>query len=209
MWSLATAGTAARCLHVVATLAVAHRIDTGAVPVTVLAEECDADPDALDRVLRLLAGHGVFARTDDGYRHSPASELLRDDHSTSMRSFAQMMGQAGWRSLTELEHTLRTGRPGVELLKAEGFWTYLRARPTEAAVFGRAMDAKAGAEVAGVLDADDFRRFETVADGVAAGATSCARCSVPHRPARASSSTCPRSSSDPTSPTPVRARSTW
>jgi C-methyltransferase len=164
VWGLATADVAARCLHVVATLGVADRIDTGAVPVTVLAEACHADPDALDRVLALLAAHGVFTRTGDGYRHSPASELLRDDHPRSMRSFAQMMGQMTWSSLTELEHSVRTGRPGIEALEPQGVWAYLQERPTEAAVFGRAMTAKAGAEVAAVLEVYDFGRFETVAD---------------------------------------------
>jgi C-methyltransferase len=43
-------------------------------------------------------------------------------------------------------------------------WSYLQDRPAEAEVFGRAMTAKAGADVAAVLAAYDFRRFETVAD---------------------------------------------
>jgi hypothetical protein len=43
-------------------------------------------------------------------------------------------------------------------------WGYLRDHPAEADVFGRAMAAKAGPDVAAVLGAYDFRPFDTVAD---------------------------------------------
>ena len=59
---------------------------------------------------------------------------------------------------------MRTGRPGLEVLEPKGMWSYLQDRPAEADVFSRAMTAKAGADVAAVLAAYDFRRFETVAD---------------------------------------------
>jgi hypothetical protein len=47
-----------------------------------------------------------------------------------------------WGSLTELERSVRTGRPAVEALEPNGVWAYLRDRPSEAAVFARAMTAK-------------------------------------------------------------------
>lgn len=80
VWDLSTAGVAARCLHVVATLGVADHLNATPVPVATLAAACEADPDALDRVVRLLAARGVFERTADGYRPTPASKLLRSDH---------------------------------------------------------------------------------------------------------------------------------
>ena len=49
-----------------------------------LAAACGADPDGLDRVLRLLTAFGIFARDADGYRHTEASRLLRTDHPMSM-----------------------------------------------------------------------------------------------------------------------------
>jgi len=165
LWDLSTAGFAARCLHAVAALAVADHVGEAPVPVEALAGSCAVDPDALDRVLRLLAAHGVFERTPAGYRHTAASAVLRDDHPTSMGAFAQMMGlPLVWGSLAELEGTVRTGRPGAETVDPRGIWGYLQDRPAEAAVFGRAMTAKAGADVAAVLAAYDFTGFETVAD---------------------------------------------
>jgi C-methyltransferase len=165
VWNLSTAGYAARCMHVVAELGVADRIDDRPVPVGELASGCAVHPAALDRVLHLLADHGIFARSENGYGHTPASELLRSDHPMSMRPFAQMAGLPFmWGSLSELRHSLRTGRPATELLDPRGIWSYLQDRPDEAEVFGRAMAAKAGAEVAAVLAAYDFGRFAIVAD---------------------------------------------
>lgn len=165
VWRLSTAGFAARCLQVVAELGVADRIGDSPVPVTDLADSCAVEANALDRVLRLLAAHGVFERQDGGYRHTYSSRLLRTDHPRSMRAFSQMMGlPLIWGSLTELEHSVRNGSPGLETLEPNGIWTYLQARPSEADIFGRAMTAKAAADIAAVLDAYDFSGLGTIAD---------------------------------------------
>lgn len=66
--------------------------------------------------------------------------------------------------MAELEHPVRNGSPGLETIEPKGIWAYLQARTDEADVFGRAMTAKAGAEVAAVLDAYDFTGLGTIAD---------------------------------------------
>ncbi len=70
VWRLSTAGSGARCIHIVADLGVADRIGDSPVPVTDLAASCAVNADALDRVLRLLAAHGVFKNQQDGYGHT-------------------------------------------------------------------------------------------------------------------------------------------
>lgn len=165
VWRVATAGFAARCLHVVAAIGAADRIDDTPVPVDAVAADCGVDASALDRVLRLLAAHGIFERQPDGYQHTAASRLLRSEDPTSMRSFAQMMGlPLIWGSLTALETSVRTGRPGLHTLEPAGAWAYLQDHPREAEIFGRAMTAKAAAEITAVLAAYDFTRFATIAD---------------------------------------------
>src|SRR3954453_8645171 len=92
IFALSTAGFAARCLHVVAELGVADLIGDRSVAVSELAASCGVDPDALDRVLRLLTAHDVFEHRDGGYGHTASSRLLCSDDPTTMRPFAQMMG---------------------------------------------------------------------------------------------------------------------
>jgi C-methyltransferase len=165
VWTLVNVCVAARCIHVIAELGVADHIEDQPVSVGELASSCEVDADALDRVLRLLTAHGVFDREDGRYRHTPASRLLRSDQPMTMRPFARMMGLPfGWGSLTELAHSIRTGLPAIEILEPKGLWAYLQNHPDEAEIFGRAMTAKAGAEVAAVLAGYDFRPFGTIAD---------------------------------------------
>ena len=165
VWALANAGFAARCLHVVAELAVADRIDVAPVPVGELAAACGVDVDALDRVLRLLTVHGVFVRHAEGYAHTPASRLLRSDATPTMRPYARMAGlPLWWNSLAALERSVRSGRPALAVVADEGLWPYLRQRPAEADIFDHAMTAKAVAAVAGALAVYDFGRFTTLAD---------------------------------------------
>ena len=165
IFAVTNAGVAARCLHVVADLGVADHIDDRPVPAEELARRCAVDPDGLNRVLRLLAAHGVFSLADDGYQHSPASRLLRSDHPMSMRAFPQMMGlPVVLRSFDELAHSVRTGRPSIELSDPDGLWGYLSGAPTERAVFGQAMTARAAGDTAGVLAAYDFSSSRRIVD---------------------------------------------
>ena len=165
IWTLTNAGVVSSSVHAVAELGVADHIGDDPVNVSELASLCGADPDALDRVLRLLAAHGVFSDVGGAYEHTEPSRLLRSDHPQSMRAFSRMMGLPVFSaSLDQLQHSLRTGSPALEQQAPEGLWPYLQAHPTEAEIFGQAMTAKAGADIAAVLGAYDFNRFATIAD---------------------------------------------
>jgi hypothetical protein len=165
LWMLTNAVVASRSLHVVAELGVADQIDDVPVETQDLAAACGADPDGLDRVLRLLTAFGIFASDGEGYRHTEASRLLRTDHPMSMRAFARMMGLPAFRATFDrLEHSVLTGTTAMGLVEAGGLWPYLREHPQEREVFAQAMTAKAAADIAAVLGAYDFTRFETIAD---------------------------------------------
>ncbi|MDQ3548089.1 MAG: hypothetical protein M3439_04640 [Chloroflexota bacterium] len=154
-----------RCLHVVADLGVADRLDETPRTAAALAADTGANPDALSRVLRLLAAHDVFELDADTFRHSPASRLLRTDHPQSMRAFARMFGlPINWAILGELGHAVRTGLPAVDTVYPDGFWAYFAQHPDEGHVFNAAMVAKAHGHVAGILASYDFSGFRTVAD---------------------------------------------
>jgi C-methyltransferase len=165
IFSVTNAGVAARCLHVAAQLGVADHIDDRPVPAGDLAQLCNVDADGLNRVLRLLSAHGVFSLVSGGYQHSDASRLLRSDHPMSMRAFPQMMGlPVVLRSFDELAHSVRTGRPAIEMSDPDGLWAYLMGAPTERAVFDQAMTARAAGDTAAVLAAYDFSSSRRIVD---------------------------------------------
>ena len=154
-----------RSLHVVADLGVADALDETPRTATDLAESVGTHPDALGRVLRLLAAHGVFEMQGDMFRHSPASRLLRTDHPQSMRAFARMFGlPVFWATFEAMEHSVRTGLPAAETVFQEGFWAYLAQRPEEGHVFNAAMAAKAQGAIAGILASYDFSGFGLIGD---------------------------------------------
>jgi SAM-dependent methyltransferase len=161
VWTLINSHVVARCIHVVADFGVPDALDGGPVPVEQLAAKTGLNADALARMLRLLAAHGLFASSPDGYSHTARSELLRSDHPQSLRSFARMIGTNAWPAFTELAQPAQTGRPAVG-------WQAMMARfaenPDEAALFSQAMVDKSAAVVPAVVEAYDFSTFDTVVD---------------------------------------------
>jgi hypothetical protein len=154
-----------RCLHMVANLGVADALGETPRTASDLAASVSAHPDALGRVLRLLAAHGVFEVQGDTFRHSPTSRLLRSDHPQSMRAWARVTGlPILWSSFGAMEHSVRTGLPAAAEVFPGGFWEYLAQNPEEGRVFNAAMVAKAQGAVAGILAAYDFSGFGRIGD---------------------------------------------
>jgi hypothetical protein len=159
---LAKAHIAARCLHVAATFGVADAIDERPTDPREIGARTGLDPDAVGRILRLLAAHGVFEASPTGYSHNAASRLLRSDHPESLRSYVRMTGMpAFWGRFTELAAVAQTGRPSVDW---RGLLAYFEQHPDEAQIFNAAMVAKSRAVLPAVIAAYDFSRHDVIAD---------------------------------------------
>ena len=116
-----------RCLHVVADLGVADALDETPRTAAQLAAAIGARPDALHRVLRLLASNGVFEADGEGFRHSAASRLLQTDHPQSLRDLVRMLGlPINWRAFQSLEQSVRTGSAGGRRRRPAGVLDLLR-----------------------------------------------------------------------------------
>lgn len=165
IWSLTNAWAASRCLQLIAALGVADQIDEEPVSTEELAMRLHAHAGALDRMLSLLASHGIFARGSDGYTHTRPSRLLRRDDPASMWGFPAMNGLPfALTAYANLEHSLRTGKPAIDSVEPGGLWAYLQDRPDEAQIFAQAMEGKAAADIAAVRASYDFSSYETIAD---------------------------------------------
>lgn len=163
---LSTAHVAARAVHVIADLGVADVLGETPQRADRLAAAVGADPDALERLLRLLETHGLFGRDGFGqWRHTDASAYLRGDHPASLLAYARMSGTPfNWGSVTHLGHAARTGQPGITQLDPDGWCSYLDSHPDEDEIFQEAMTAKAHADIAATLSAYDFSGHRQVAD---------------------------------------------
>jgi len=149
-----------RALHVVADLGVADALDEEPRSAEYLASQVGTDADALDRVLRLLASHGVFYRRAGLYVHNPLSRALRSDDPHSMRAYVRLVGlPIFWQSWGALEQVVRSGKPAVS-----DIFTYFKEHPLESDIFDAGMKSKAQTAISPVIAAYDFSSFSTIGD---------------------------------------------
>jgi len=162
---LTTACWTSRCLHVVAELGVADALGDEPQSTEALANATDTQPQALYRVLRLLASVGIFEWRNGTWHHTEASRFLRSDHRGSLRDYVRMLGlPVFWDAFGDLEHSLRTGECAFTKRHAEGAFGYLAKHPEESRIFDAAMTSKSHRDIAAILPTYDFSQFATIAD---------------------------------------------
>jgi hypothetical protein len=153
------------CLVSVARFGVADALGDTPRTAAELAEATGANPDALRRVLRLLAAHGVFAASDDRFNHTGASRMLRSDHPQSLRDFVAVFGTArAAQQLGYFDYSLQTGLPAAYKLNPGGLFASLQSDPEAGKLFDAAMTSKARNQIASVMAAYDFSDCGAIAD---------------------------------------------
>jgi len=124
-------------IRVAATLRVADHVSAGRRHAPEIAVAADADPDALERLLRYLAARGVFSRDPDGgYGLTELGELLRSDHPASLRPGLDIEGVGRSElAFTQLLHSIRTGEAAFPQQFGRDFWQDLAADPARRETF--------------------------------------------------------------------------
>ena len=154
-----------RAIYVAAKLQIANLLADGPQLVEQLAEAAGVAPRPLYRVLRALAGVGVFARDADGrFRLNPLAEPLRTGGPKSLRAFAVMIGEEQDRCWDDLFETVRTGAPAFDRLYGRSLFAYLSEHPEQAKVFDAAMSGFNGRATQAMLDTYDLSGVGTLAD---------------------------------------------
>jgi O-methyltransferase len=158
VWNLSRGPLTARVLGIVAELDVAGSLAAGPRPVSELAAETGADPDALYRFLRALASDGVFEEVEPGvFRNTPASELL---FAGGWNAFAQLSGEVFYRGVGELD---ASGEASFPKALGTDFWSWLAEHPEQRALFDLAMEQGKEQRVERFA-AIEWRGDETVVD---------------------------------------------
>ena len=148
----------ARCLHVIADMAIADHVAERPMTVDELAATTGAHAGSLYRILRMLAARGIFAEDVEGRFHlTPAAAVLQSGGPGSVRNRLRLAWQdLIWASYGELPHTVMTGEPAFDRAHGLPLFDYLAANPDANAAFDRAMAQISGPEDAAVARAYDF-----------------------------------------------------
>jgi SAM-dependent methyltransferase len=152
------------CVHVAATLRIAHHLDAGITQIDELARAAAADRDALWRLLRHLASVGVLEEPAPGRfaLNEPARGLL--DAGASLGLDLEGIGgrMAGaWGSLLE---AVRTGAPAYHKVFGRPFWEDLEAHPDIARSFDALMGPGHGTPDPDVLVSGGWETVRSVVD---------------------------------------------
>jgi len=162
MMGLITGYWVSQAVGVVAQLGVADHLVAGPRNGVELARAVGADPQALSRVLRLLASIGVFAESSPGdYELTPLGETLSTDAPSSVRNFAITETAPGhWLPWGRLLESVRTGQPMARAALGMELFEWYAHDPEEAGFFNAAMgdlSALAASELVRVYDVSAVR----------------------------------------------------
>lgn len=129
-----------QALYAAAVLGVADHLVDGPQPVEVIAERTGAHPPSLVRLMRTLAGLGVFTeRAPGAFALTPLGETLTTDAQGSMRDLALMWMETHYAPFGALVHTIRTGEPAAEHFYDAPFFDWLSSQPEHVSRFTGAM----------------------------------------------------------------------
>ena len=162
--NLVTGHWRSRALYLAAQLGVADALAEGPQPVDALAARVGAHPRSLYRLLRALAGLGVFLERGGKFELTPAAELLRSDVPGSMRALVLSIGGVPYAAWGEALYSLQTGKPAFDRVYGKSFFEHHAADAEAGAVFDEAMRAQSSLSHAAVVAAYDFSRFERIVD---------------------------------------------
>lgn len=117
-------------VYVAAKLGLADLMAEGPTSVDALADATNTHAPSLYRVLRALAGHGVFAERQDGlFELTPMAELLRSSRPGSVRALALAEGADFYPVWGELLFSVQTGQPAFAQVYGMPNWEYRALHP--------------------------------------------------------------------------------
>ncbi|MEO0707165.1 MAG: methyltransferase [Cyanobacteria bacterium J06649_5] len=155
-------------IYVVASLQIADRLVEGDKGVDELAQQAGCNEDYLYRVMRALAGNGIFAEVlPRRFALTPTADYLRSDMPGSLRSLALTISDEWqWDCFGDLLETVKTGRSAMQRqYRVQDTFEYLtEVAPASGEIFDDAMTGWASSIHMAILDSYDFSALSSLVD---------------------------------------------
>jgi O-methyltransferase/methyltransferase family protein len=155
-----------KAVAVAAELGIADQLQDGPKTAAELAQAVGAHPGALYRLLRAIAGVGVFAEDGQGrFSMTPLAALLLTNSSQSWRAAAILNGAPWiWQPWGDLLYSIQTGKPAFDHIFGMEFDVYLAQHQDAADIFQTFMQVATAEEALALGPVYDFSRMTTVVD---------------------------------------------
>lgn len=155
-----------RLISVAAQFRIADQLKNGPKTAEELSQLIGVHSRSLYRLLRALAGAGIFSEDASGtFSQSELSELLRSDHPESLRGFAEVMsGVMTFQTWADLPYSIETGNPAFPHKHDTPWFTWLEQNPKEGKLFHDAMTSLSASAAGAVVEGYDFSGISKLVD---------------------------------------------
>ncbi|UQA58802.1 methyltransferase [Polyangium aurulentum] len=153
-------------MRAAAELEIADLVAGGPRSVEELARVTGTQERALYRILRALAGAGIFAELPERrFGPTPTSHFLRKDVPGSLRDWVRLAG-ADWNvaALCSVLDCARTGKDGYELSKGMRMFDWFEQHAEARQIFDGSMTDVSSLTVPAIVATYDFSRIERIVD---------------------------------------------
>ena len=168
-------------IAIIAKLRIADYLEDGAKTIYELADITNVNPDALYRVLRMLASVGIFREISrfkedknsirnnemKSFQLTPTASLLCSNAKNSIRNFALLFGLDSFNKATiNLLHAIETGENSFKYANGSEIFDYLQQNKNklDAEIFDNAISTLNLSYVSSIFHSYDFSQFRTILD---------------------------------------------
>ncbi len=159
---LVTGHITTKALSVTVELGIADALAASPLTGSQVASVVGAEPSAVTRLLRYLAGFGVVAVAGDHYASTPILELLRRE--SDFAELTLLYGGEFFTAWGEFGHAVRTGASAFGQVFGLEHFEYFKEHPELGGRFNRAMAASTKVLIARLSGAYDFSSARRVVD---------------------------------------------
>ncbi len=151
--------------YVMAKLGLADELAARPATAAELARKVDANPEALQRFLRLAAFFGLCAEVArDHFELTELGTLLRSGVPGSVKPIVMMYGQGHYAAWGSLLYSVETGKPAFDHVFGAPFFDYMSENPDIQSTFDAAMSAGTDVYFASLGDRFDFSQSRLLVD---------------------------------------------
>ena len=152
-------------IYAAAKLGLADLLKDGSQHIDKLAQATGADVQSLYRLMRALAGVGVFTEVEDRrFWLTPIGEYLQTENPKSLHALAILWGEEQYQAWADIVYSVKTGQCAYEHQNGISFFDYLEQNAEAARIFDEAMTTYAQQPHLSVADDYDFSGFNKIVD---------------------------------------------